>query len=150
RATRAVLIADHTSSRRAAFAASTSAGPPASRSCRGTERAIPPSCPPHGRTSGMDGTLVLLEQHQRAAGDVARRVTGPSAGADASGVTDGARGPWAVRDRTTWLLLSRRCSSVRATTTSLGGADGPPATDRVSPTDLTERRECPFHVARAA
>src|SRR6266513_3163842 len=63
RATRAALISDHTSCRRAAFAASTSAGPPASRSWRGTERAISPSfisklpaagalaglCPPAGR-----------------------------------------------------------------------------------------------------
>ena len=47
-ATFAARIADQTSSRSSAFAASTSAGPPASRSCRGAERgrAIPPSCPP--------------------------------------------------------------------------------------------------------
>ncbi len=54
RATFAARIAVHTSCRRAAFAASRSAGPPASRSCRGAERAMPLSCrtPPPLRRPG--------------------------------------------------------------------------------------------------
>src|SRR4051794_13230832 len=42
RATLAARIAVHTSCRSAAFAASSSAGPPASRSCLGAERGMPP------------------------------------------------------------------------------------------------------------
>src|SRR5215469_12957022 len=84
RATRAALISDHTSCRRAALAASTSAGPPASRSWRGTERAIPPSsrklraagalpglCPPAGRSPQGRPPVQDLAHGRHEAGELA-------------------------------------------------------------------------------
>src|SRR5262249_36770272 len=56
RATFAARIAVHTSCRRAAFAASRSAGPPASRSCRGAERAMP-TILPHRLAASQAGTV---------------------------------------------------------------------------------------------
>src|SRR5580658_1894951 len=47
-ATFAARMVDQTSSRSAALAARTSAGPPASRSWRGAERGMPPLCPRGG------------------------------------------------------------------------------------------------------
>src|SRR5260370_6144258 len=76
-ATFAARIADQTSCRSAAFAASRSAGPPASRSWRGAGRGIPLSCLP---AAASDGRFVQPETDlQRDLEEAAAVVLDPAA-----------------------------------------------------------------------